>query len=384
LKDDCRGEHNLNKKNLGKNSSKSENSRPNSYRLNSPSLEDSHYSRQLYILKAITLLAIACTLPLGFLALSKDQSPLSYTLLSVAFLAILNYILILREKISYALATAVISYPLVLLMLYLVAEGGVNNTGALWIYSLPAVILFLHGLKKGVAILCAFLLAMVWILFVPDNIFLHTVYTFDYKARLILVFVLDATLTAAYEYSTENLFGKMKLLTEELSNIAEEDQLTQLRNRRGVHYQMERIYAQAKRDDTNMSLIMCDIDYFKDVNDRYGHEAGDKVLIEVANMIKNTIRRSDIAARWGGEEFLVILPKTNEKEAYLVAEKIRKNILDLMITHEIHQIKVSLSAGVADNKHTSSVEGLIKLADNYMYEAKSKGRNITCPTMFYY
>jgi len=347
-------------------------------------LEDSKYLRQLYILKAITLLAISCTLPLGLLALSKGQSPLASALLTVAFIAILNYILTLKEKINYSLATAVVSYPLVLLMLYLVAEGGVNNTGALWIYSLPAVILFLHGLKKGVIILSIFLLAMLWILFAPDNIVLHAIYTFDYKVRLILVFMLDAALTAAYEYSTENLFGKMKLLTEELSNIAEEDQLTQLRNRRGVHHQMERIYAQAKRDNTDMSLIMCDIDYFKDVNDRYGHEAGDKVLIEVANVIKNTIRRTDIAARWGGEEFLVVLPKTNEKEAYLVAEKIRKNILDLLITHERYQIKVSLSAGVADNKHTASIDGLIKLADNYMYEAKSKGRNITCPTKFYY
>jgi diguanylate cyclase (GGDEF)-like protein len=146
---------------------------------------------------------------------------------------------------------------------------------------------------------------------------------------------------------------------------------------------MERIYEQAKRDKTTMSIIMCDIDYFKDVNDRYGHEAGDEVLVKVAEIIKNTIRKTDIPARWGGEEFLVVLPKTNEKEAYLVAEKIRKNILDLLIVHEKHQIKVSLSAGVAESKQTSSVEQLVKLADNYMYEAKSKGRNITCPTMFY-
>jgi len=361
----------------------SKNNGADRYKLNAPSIEDSRYLRQLYIVKAITLLAIVCSLPLGLLALYKGQHMLSFALLIVAFISIVNYILTLKKKISYTLASAIVSYPLIVLMLYLVAAGGVNNTGALWIYSLPAVVLFLHGLKKGMIILSVFLLIMVMILFSPDNSFLHAVYTLDYKVRLILVFILDSALTAAYEYSTENLFGKMKLLTEELSNIAEEDQLTQLRNRRGVHHQMERIYEQAKRDKTTMSIIMCDIDYFKDVNDRYGHEAGDEVLVKVAEIIKNTIRKTDIPARWGGEEFLVVLPKTNEKEAYLVAEKIRKNILDLLIVHEKHQIKVSLSAGVAESKQTSSVEQLVKLADNYMYEAKSKGRNITCPTMFY-
>ncbi|WP_295421120.1 GGDEF domain-containing protein [Sulfurovum sp.] len=353
------------------------------YKLDSPSVKDSKLLRQKYILKAISLLAMACTIPLGLLALSKGQNPLSFILLSVGLLSVLNYFLTLKNKISYALASAIAIYPIVLLMLYLVAYGGVNNTGALWIYALPAVVLFLHGFKKGLMILSIFLLGMVMILFVADTIFLHAVYTFDYKIRLILVFILDSALTAAYEYSTENLFGKMKLLTEELATIAEEDQLTQLRNRRGVHHEMERVYEQTKRDDTHMSLIMCDIDYFKDVNDRYGHDAGDQVLIEVANVIKNTIRKTDIAARWGGEEFLVVLPKTNEKEAYLVAEKIRKNILDILVEHEKYQIKVSLSAGVADNKYTSSIEGLIKLADSYMYEAKTRGRNLTCPKMLY-
>jgi len=346
-------------------------------------MENSRYLRQIYIVKAITLLAIVCTLPLGLLALLKGQQPLSFILLIIAFLSIVNYLLILKEKISYALASDIVVYPLLVLMVYLVSSGGVNNTGALWIYSQPAVVLFLYGLRKGIVVLALFTLILVGILFLPDNILLTTFYTFEYKVRLLLVFILDIALTAAYEYSTENLFAKMKLLTEELTHIAEEDQLTQLRNRRGVHHQMERIYEQSKRDKTTMSLIMCDIDYFKEVNDRYGHEAGDKVLIDIANVIKNTIRRTDIAARWGGEEFLIVLPKTNKKEAYTVAEKIRKNILELLVMHEKSQIKVTLSAGVVDSKQTSGVDQLVKLADNYMYEAKTSGRNITCPTMFF-
>lgn len=355
----------------------------NRYPINASSVEDSILSRKLYILKSFTILAFLFTFPLGILSYTKGQDTLSIGLLAVAFLSILNYFLTLKEKINYTLSSDIIAYPIVALMVYLVATGGVQNTGALWIYALPAVVLFLYGLKKGTAVLFVFLLSMILILFYPENIFLYTEYSFEYKVRLVLVFALVASLASAYQYSTQNLFKKMQELTDELVNIAEEDQLTQLRNRRGIHHQMERIYAQSKRDRTSLSLIMCDIDYFKDVNDKYGHEAGDRVLIKVAKVIENTIRKTDIAARWGGEEFLILLPKTNEKEAYIVAEKIRKNILDILVTHEHNQIKVSLSAGVADAKHTSSVDDLVKLADNYMYEAKTKGRNITCPTMFF-
>jgi diguanylate cyclase (GGDEF)-like protein len=221
------------------------------------------------------------------------------------------------------------------------------------------------------------------LLFIPDNSFLHTEYSMEYKIRLTLVFILVSLLTSAYAHSAQQLFDKMIQLTEELSEIAEEDQLTQLRNRRGVYHQLERIYAQSKRDRTNLSLIMCDIDYFKEVNDVYGHDAGDKVLIAVANLIKNTIRVSDLPARWGGEEFLIVLPNANEKEAYAVAEKIRKNILDLIVEHGDINIDVTISLGVADIKRTKNVEELVKLADNYLYEAKGKGRNLTCPDGYY-
>ncbi len=353
------------------------------YSINAPSVEDSELSRKKYIFRAITLLTALFTLPLGILAYINGQMTLSAVLISATLLVLLNDLLMIKNLISYKLATDIIVYPLSLIMLFLVATGGVDNSGVLWIYSFPMIVLFLHGYKKGIIVIIVFLFLLLGLLFIPDNTILQTTYTFSYKIRLILVFILVSLLTSAYAYSAQQLFDKMIQLTEELSDIAEEDQLTQLRNRRGVYHQLERIYAQSKRDRSNLSLIMCDIDYFKDVNDIYGHDAGDKVLIAVSDVIKSTIRKSDLPARWGGEEFLIVLPKAKEEEAYRVAEKIRNNILDLVVNHEGTDIQVSLSLGVADFKNTKSVEELVKLADNYLYEAKNKGRNLTCPDKYY-
>jgi len=124
---------------------------------------------------------------------------------------------------------------------------------------------------------------------------------------------------------------------------------------------------------------LCDIDFFKDINDRYGHQMGDEVLVGIANIIKDTIRRSDMAARWGGEEFLIVLPDASQREAYQVAEKIRNSVLASSFYHHMKEIKVSLSSGVAQMKDADSIDDLIRQADNYMYQAKAKGRNITMP-----
>jgi diguanylate cyclase (GGDEF)-like protein len=353
------------------------------YSINALSVEDSELLRKKYIFRSISLLGIIFTLALGLLAYVDGNYKLTLILAGATFIIIVNYALMVKNIISYKLASDFIVYPLLLLMIYLVASGGIDNLGGLWIYSLPMIVLFLHGYKKGIIVLVLFLLMLVALLFIPDNGFLHTSYMIEYKIRLTLIFILVSLLTSAYAHSAQELFKKMTELTEELSEIAEEDQLTQLRNRRGVYHQLERIYAQAKRDRTDLGLIMCDIDHFKEVNDIYGHDAGDKVLIAVAELIKHTIRVSDLPARWGGEEFLIVLPNANKKEAYAVAEKIRKNILDLIVKHEDVNIDITMSLGVADIKRTKNVEELVKLADNYLYEAKRKGRNLTCPDAHY-
>jgi len=158
---------------------------------------------------------------------------------------------------------------------------------------------------------------------------------------------------------------------EELSSI---DKLTGILNRRKLDEFLEYEVSVSKRYMTNLSLIIVDIDHFKSVNDTYGHQMGDKVLFEVTKIITNEIRESDIFGRFGGEEFLLICPETDQNQAFLLAEKLRKKIENYNFD-KIGQKTVSL--GISQFKQEDTSVTLIKKADIALYESKNTGRNRT-------
>ena len=177
---------------------------------------------------------------------------------------------------------------------------------------------------------------------------------------------------------------KLKKANKKLEKMASMDGLTGLANRRLFDEILEKEMRRAKRKDTVISLIMADIDNFKDYNDNYGHQAGDECLKKIAKAIEDTTNRpADLAARYGGEEFSVILPATDNKGAIKVAEKIRENIISLEIEHEKSEVAdfVTLSLGVTSSKINGEVaqkriEEFIEKADKALYEAKENGRNM--------
>ena len=123
------------------------------------------------------------------------------------------------------------------------------------------------------------------------------------------------------------------------------------------------------------SCLMIDIDFFKKVNDEYGHHTGDVVLKETAKVIKSCIREIDVVARWGGEEFIVLLPETKKDEAFGVASRIREVIAGHSFAQITQQITVSIGLAGVPNPSINTAESLINASDLAMYEAKSKGRN---------
>ncbi len=167
----------------------------------------------------------------------------------------------------------------------------------------------------------------------------------------------------------ENLIEKLKI-------SSKTDPLTNLLNRRGV---TERIEIEMKRFERNkkcFSIILSDIDHFKNVNDTHGHEAGDQVLIEVGIIIKENCRKQDVASRWGGEEFLVKLPETDLEGGKLLAEKIRKEIELHDFIYQQQKIPVTMSFGISVfTENVKSIEDCIRQADNCLYKAKETGRN---------
>ena len=157
------------------------------------------------------------------------------------------------------------------------------------------------------------------------------------------------------------------------------DELTGLANRRNFDKTLEREFKLAKRDKKPLSVILCDIDFFKNYNDTYGHQAGDDCLAKVAKALDDVVSRpTDLACRYGGEEFTFILPNTDLKRAQQLAEKVRELVSDLKVIHEGSTISpyISLSLGVATyNGQFSDGEEITKQADVALYQAKDNGRN---------
>ena len=155
------------------------------------------------------------------------------------------------------------------------------------------------------------------------------------------------------------------------------DSLTGVNNRRSLETHLKEEVERHKRYGHPLSLIMFDIDHFKNVNDTYGHQCGDYVLQQIAEMIGNTIRTQDVLARYGGEEFCLVLPETPAPAALILAERFRQKIADHVFRFQKERIRVTISLGVSFmNDLTQDAEILLKKADDGLYAAKNKGRNL--------
>ncbi|MEP1382240.1 MAG: diguanylate cyclase [Paraglaciecola sp.] len=161
-----------------------------------------------------------------------------------------------------------------------------------------------------------------------------------------------------------------------LLKAAHFDYLTELHNRRSFSAIAKQAVATSQRYQSSLSLVSIDIDHFKSINDQYGHDAGDRVIRSVADSISNNIRSSDFAFRFGGEEFLILLPQTNILDAQKLAKKVHKNITSTPVNLEARNVDITISAGVAEfNFEESNLEATLKRADEALYKAKNQGRN---------
>ena len=156
------------------------------------------------------------------------------------------------------------------------------------------------------------------------------------------------------------------------------DALTNLNNRRQFEVRLKQEIATTKRQKNPLCAMMGDIDFFKKVNDTYGHASGDAVLRTVASIIKEHLRESDIPSRYGGEEFAVLLPYTHIEEAKIVGERLRKAVETTPIPIDKKNINVTISMGLAEFSPQETGEDLFKRADSALYEAKESGRNRVC------
>lgn len=167
-------------------------------------------------------------------------------------------------------------------------------------------------------------------------------------------------------------------LLEELLKASQEDHLTGLYNRKYFTQRLSEEIARCARFKRGFSLMMLDIDHFKRVNDLYGHDCGDKVLVWFAAILKKTMRTTDVVSRWGGEEFLVILPECEAEASFIVAEKVRREVERSEIGYDEQVLKITCSIGLQYFSHAKiAINDMIMSVDKAMYLAKRQGRNCT-------
>ena len=185
----------------------------------------------------------------------------------------------------------------------------------------------------------------------------------------------NAQLEAVQRELTEvnkTLEEKVKQRTQELERQANTDSVTGIASRYAIIERLEQCYAEFQRYRRPFSILMIDIDYFKQVNDTHGHQIGDQVLRELAQCIFNNIRNSDTVGRYGGEEFLVLLPESNADKSLELAERIRAQIEQLRM---VNNIQVTASVGISTITVDTNSDKLISQADKALYAAKKLGRN---------
>ncbi len=167
----------------------------------------------------------------------------------------------------------------------------------------------------------------------------------------------------------------LKTLSDKNHRLSQTDQLTGVFNRRAGQQLLESELSRSHRSGLPFAIVMCDVDHFKPINDRWGHVYGDQVLCRVSQTLRGTCRNIDTVVRWGGDEFLVILPATSLRESQILAERLRQSVQSLQWRGEAAVLTPTLSLGCAASQPGRSLVDLLKAADASLYGAKQRGRN---------
>jgi diguanylate cyclase (GGDEF)-like protein len=265
-----------------------------------------------------------------------------------------------------------------LLLTYVAVQALEDGSAIIWLFAYPPVIFYISKARVGV-VACAGGFIAVTLLFSPlGDAVLATPYSSNF--RLTMIAALGFEMVTCYILDQSRRRSKLRLLklAAEFEYAAKHDALTGLANRREALEQLETEYQRYLRNSRSFSVLLMDIDLFKAINDNYGHHAGDKLINLVASTLREQCRKMDTLARWGGEEFLALLPETGNDEAIRMANRIREVIAFGSVVVDHHTIQATISIGVAEMRGTETIDHLLQRADEALYRAKTSGRNRVC------
>ncbi len=338
-------------------------------------------SLDVHYVNATSLIGILNGTASIFIELSAGKWLIPGFMFAMVLCAILN-VMLLRKTHDANLASTIILLIMLPMLTVMLIDGMFQNTAPLWYATFPAVAFFFKGKIKGILWLCALLGVLLLILLLQALDLLHTPFSIP-----VLALIFDSTVTVGmivyvYESLRARADASLEQAREDLHHLAHTDMLTALPNRAAFYEHLPLSLAQARREESRLAVLFIDLDNFKPINDTYGHEAGDELLQYAARRLQQHLRSSDFIARFGGDEFVAILPSvTSQQEIGIVAEKLIEALASPFSVHG-HQCRIGVSIGVGLFPDcASTVDGLVQLADHAMYTAKLNGKNgyAVCP-----
>ena len=267
---------------------------------------------------------------------------------------------------------------LTLLFLILTAGGGVTGTNFIWFCIFPFLYFLVFPFRVSIIFFVLLLVGIASIFFIPDDPLLSVNYPMILRQRVFLACIFCGCAALANEFIRWQSQQKISLLLKELRQASQNDMLTGLFNRRVYLERLAYEITRSKREKTVFSLVMFDIDHFKNINDTYGHNCGDTALRLLAEDVRPLIRQQDTLARWGGEEFLVLLPGTDAAGGAVLAEKLRSSVEAATCVCGTVTFGFTISLGVHLYDLNESRDTNLSNVDANLYRAKSSGRNRVC------
>ncbi|WP_372971618.1 GGDEF domain-containing protein [Marinobacter sp.] len=325
------------------------------------------------VLKALLVLTIIGAILFSSMNLLKGSYPLAFVEMVMG-----AYSFIVYRAIRYTphLERWIIAYliPFFTAMMFAMATPRATSAVHAWVLLIPIISHLLMGRRLGLAV-SVFYMGIAAVIFLfrhldqPEMMQALPITNIAVISLCILVF------SHVYEVTRETS-------ERQLIRIAQTDPLTGLANRARLSDIFERERNRARRYDSPMSVLVLDLDHFKDVNDDHGHETGDVALQHVARIFRECLRATDLAARLGGEEFGILLSNTNSQQALEVADKIRMAVASAPLNINNSVVRLTLSGGVAElGIDGDTLRELVREADLRLYQAKDSGRNQIVPSI---
>lgn len=261
---------------------------------------------------------------------------------------------------------------------YLAIHAVEDGSAIIWLFAYPPIVFYISDARVGVGT-CLLGLVGVMLLFSPAaDYLLDLPYNTSFRVTMVVALAFEMTTCFILDRSRRQSKLSLMAMASEFEYAAKHDALTGLANRREALVQLEAEYERYQRNRRPFAVLLADIDLFKNVNDTYGHHVGDDLIMLVANTLHEQCRKVDTVARWGGEEYLALLPETTAGEAVQIANRIRETIAKQHVSVGQTAVSCTASIGVAGIEGSESVDKLLQRSDEALYRAKTLGRNRVC------